>query len=385
MSIRRDPRMLNAQGQPAFIIDHRDEYGRRKQVRTDACTLKDAQRIERDILTRIDKAKALGVPKQALSATTFEKFTDDIYLPAIKLEVKAGTYERYANIAKHLKNFFGKMSIGSIEPLTIDEYFDSRRKEVTAMGRAPGAGELRNRRFQLRAIFKRAMKKRLVKFNPVDASDSIDYTPAPKEALTRDQEERILSAAPEWLKPILILGIYSGMRRAEITSMRWEHIKDGMIYIPKENSKTGRPRSVPISSEMESALAPLAKRKLEEGSPGWVFWNAPAKSPYKANSVTLAVRRIADALSIKTTFHATRVTFVTDARESGKITDAELMAVTGHSTLRMLDHYTKIKSEHLKGRTEGLRRPKDATQAQQEAMERGEALAQPVVAQRDQA
>jgi hypothetical protein len=55
-------------------------------------------------------------------------------------------------------------------------------------------------------------------------------------------------------------------------------------------------------------------------------------------------------LNIKTTFHATRITFVTDARESGKIIDAHVMAITDHSIGRIPDHYTKIKSEDLKGR-----------------------------------
>jgi len=367
MSIRRDPRMRNAEGEPAFIIDYKDEHGRRKQVRTDACTLKDAQRIERDILTRIDKAKALGVPKQALTGMRFDQFTDEIYLPAVKQEVKAGTYERYVVLAGHLKDHFGKMALSSIEPLTIDEYFASRGDEVTAMGRAPGAGELRNRRFQLRAIMKRAMKKRLIQSNPVDASDSIEYEPAQKASLTRSEEEKILAAMPEWLRGVAIMGIYGGMRVSEATGMKWEHIRDGLIYIPAENSKTGRPRCVPVTSEIEATLTPLRARRLAEGSPSWVFWNPDRKAPFKADSAVKKYGTIARRLGINATSHCGRVTFVTDARESGKITDAQVMAITGHSTARMLDHYTKIKPEHLKGVTEGLRRRKDAESVQNEA------------------
>jgi integrase len=368
MSIRRDSRMLNAQGQPAFIIDYRDEYGRRKQTRTDACVEKDAKRIERAILTEIDKAKSLGVPRQALTGMTFEVFTDTVYLPAIKTEVRESTYERYVSLTQHLKNHFGKMTLASIQPLTIDEYFKDRSGEKTRQGRAPGAGELRNRLFQLRAIMKRAMLKRLITSNPVEATNRMEYTAEPKEALTKAQEDDILAASPEWLRPIIVMGIYGGMRKAEITGMEWEHLKDGMIFIPEENSKTGHARYVPISTEMEAALAPLRVRRLAEGSPSHVFWNAPAKSPYSAHSVGLAYKRVVKRLGISTTFHATRVTFVTDARESGKITDAHLMAITGHRTVSMLNHYTKVKPEHLKGLTEGLRRQKDAESAQNEAV-----------------
>jgi integrase len=368
MSIRRCTRgMLNAQGEPAFLVDYRDEHGRRKTVRTDACTLKDAQRIERDILTEIDKAKALGVPRAALSAITFASFAETVYLPWIKGEVRETTYYRYVGLVKHLTDYFGSMTLASIEPLTIDGYFQSRVNEKTHQNRPPGAGELLNRRGQLSAIMQHALKKRLIQYNPVLATDRPDYTPAPKAALTRGEEERILAAAKPWLRPIIVMGLYGGMREGEIALMRWEHIKDGLIFIPAENCKTGHARHVPISSEMEAALAPLRERRLAEGSPPWVFWNAARQAPYSPDSISSTYKRLVGKLKIKTTFHSSRVTFITDARESGKITDAVLMEITGHRTAAMLNHYTKIKPEHLIGATEGLRRGKDATQVQHEA------------------
>src|SRR5262245_7265293 len=147
MSVRRRPEMLNSLGEPAFIIDYRDEHGRRKQIRTEATTLKDARLIEASILTKVELAKRLPVPKQALEAMTVERFTLDVYLPAVELEVKPKTYEGYEVIVKDLNKYFGKMTLASIEPLTIDDYFDSRGNEITQMGRPPGAGTLRNRRF----------------------------------------------------------------------------------------------------------------------------------------------------------------------------------------------------------------------------------------------
>jgi integrase len=359
--------MLNAQGEPSYCIDFKDEHGRRKQVRTNACTERDAARMLRAALDRIDKAGALGVPKQALESMTFARFTDLVYLPAIEQKVRASTYERYVNLARHLTDYFGTMALASIEPLTIDDYFKSRGTERTNQGVIPKPEEFRNRRFQLMAIMKHSIKKRLIPSSPVEATDRIEYTPAPRVALTLTDEERILGACPAWLAPIVTFGIYGGMRMGEIVAIRWEHLQDGLIYIPEENSKTGTARHVPLTREMEAALAPLRARRLAEGSPAWMFWNAPRKSAYTAHGVSLAYRRVARSLGIKTSFHATRVTFITDARESGKITDAALMKIVGHSTGRMLDHYTKVKPEHLKGLTDGLRRQEDAESVQNEA------------------
>lgn len=355
MSVRQREDVLNALGKPAWIVDYRDEHGKRRQEKTEARTQKEAQTIEAAIKAKIDLAKAMGVPKQALTGTTFSDFVETTFLPAIKLSVRESTYEGYSNTAGDLKEYFGEMLLSSIEPLTIDEYFKGRDKEKTYTGRPPGEGTLRNRLNRMNQIMKMALRKRLIQYNPVEAVDRRKYKPAPKAALTKSQEEKILAKAPAWLRPILTMGIYGGMRVSEILGMQWEHIEGGLIFIPEENSKNHKPRWIPISSEMEAALATLQAGRLAVGSPGYVFWNAARKSPYKRQGVYSALKRVAGNLGIDTTTHATRVTFITDARESGKITDAHLMAITGHADARMLNLYTKVKPEHLKGLTEGLR------------------------------
>jgi integrase len=362
MSVRQRPAMLNALGQPAWIVDYKDEHGRRKELRTDATSKKDAQVIEAGIKLQIEKAKALGVTKQALSGMTFSKFVDEVFLPAIGQSVRESTYQGYSITAKDLNDYFGSMLISSIEPLTIDRYFETRHREKTYKGTAPGEGTLRNRLNRMNQIMKFALRKRLIQYNPVEAVNRRKYKPAPKAPITKTQEEKILNASQDWLKPILTMGIYGGMRVSEILGMQWEHIQNGLIFIPEENSKNHKARWVPISSEMEAALAPLQARRLVKGSKPYVFWNEARQEPYKRQGVYTAVKRIAGQLGIDTTIHATRVTFITDARESGKITDAHLMAITGHADARMLNLYTKVQPEHLKGLTEGLRRPKDATQ-----------------------
>ncbi len=362
MSIRRRPELLNARGQPAFIIDYRDEYGRRKQVKTEALTLKEAQGIEAAIRTKIEKAKALGVPQQALTGMTFGRFVDEVYLPAIGQKIRPSTLEGYTVTAEDLKAYFGTMALASIEPTVLDGFFEKRKKDL-------GPGTLKNRLTQLNAMMKMALRKRIILSNPVDGVERWKVESAPKAALTPEQEEAVMAGLPEWCRPIAVMGFYGGMRVSEILGMKWEHLQvdPGLIYIPQENAKNGKPRFVPLTSEMEAALAPLRARRLAEGSPPWIFWNAARQAPYKRQGVYCAYARVAGRLKLGTAFHATRVTFVTDARESGKIPDGKLMAITGHADVRMLGVYTKIRPESLKGATEGLRSRKDATQTQHEA------------------
>ncbi len=367
MSVRQRPEILNALGKPAWIVDYRDEYGRRKQIKTNSLTEREAKIIEADLLLKVDRARREKVSVDALNPVTFSTFVDETYLPWIKTEVKEKTYKRYVVLTGHLKDYFGTMILASIKPTTVDDEFKAMLREKTIQGRAPGAGELKNRLNQLGAILDMAIKKELLRTaNPAHYANRIRYTPKKKHFITEAEEEKILAAAPDWLKPIIVVGLYGGMREAEITAIKWEHVGEDYIVIPAENSKTGETRYIPLNAEIRAAIGDRTSRRLEEGSPPWVFYSRSRKGPFLPNSVSMAFKRVASGLSIPATFHCTRVAFVTSARNGGKIKDVHLKAITGHKTDQMLEHYTKVQPEHLIGTTEGLRRSKDATQVQHE-------------------
>lgn len=354
MSIRRSTEgMMNALGEPAFIIDYRDEHGRRRQIRTDATTMRDARLAEAAILTQIEKAKALGISRQALTPKTFAEFTDQTYLPAMQGKVRESTYKSYERLCGKLKDYFGTMSLASITPNTIDEYFRSTSRETTAQKRAPGAGELNNRRARLMAIMGMAEMKEWIPRNPVKAVERQEYDPEEKHLITQDEEEKLLAASPNWLRPFIVMGLYGGLREGEIARMKWEHVQGGFIHIPEENAKNGEARDIPINTRMEAVLADLARVRMQEGSPDWVFYSRQRKGHFLPNSVSMAFKRLADALDIPVTFHCTRHTFITRMQDAG-IALPHLKAITGQKTDAMVAHYTHLKRAHLKGKTDVL-------------------------------
>jgi len=351
--VYRDPKMLNAQGEPTYCLDYKDEHGRRRQVRTNACTQKDAERLLRAALTQIDKAGALGITQQALKQTTFGTFTDEVYLPAMKATVRESTYTGYERHCERLKEFFGGMTLPSIRAETIEAYIRKAEKETTIQGGPPGAGELLNRRARLGAILEMAYKRDLIQKNYARCVERPKYTPEEKHLISAVDEKKLLNAAPAWLRPAIIIGLYGGLRESEIAALTWDNVGDGLLHVPY--SKNGEARDVPLNSEIEAALASL-DRAIKDGRPvARVFWNAALESPRSASSIGNAFKRVADALGIPATFHCTRHTFITRMRTGeSTIPDAELMAITGHKTARMLQTYTHVKAEHLVGKTEGL-------------------------------
>jgi integrase len=337
--------MKNSLGENSFIIDYRDEHGKRKQTRTDACTLKDAQRIERSILTEIDKAKTLGLSREALSPTTFSAFAEKVYLPSIEKTVRASTYKRYEDLYNNLKAFFGQMNLASITPAAIDNYFAKAENSADA----PGPGELHNRRARLGAILEMAMIRRLIQYNPIRAVKGRSYNPKKRHVITPDEEKALFKHSPSWLKPFIVIGLYGGMRESEISAMKWEDVKDNFIHIP--DSKTGEPRYVPINDQIRAVLG-AQDRVIIGGKPvAHVFWNASILKPFSGNSISEGFRRVARDAGVPATFHCTRSTFVTRIRDAG-VNDARVMAITGHKTARMLQHYTNLGPKHLEGATD---------------------------------
>jgi integrase len=84
--------------------------------------------------------------------------------------------------------------------------------------------------------------------------------------LQTDEEARLLQHASKDLQDLIIAAVDTGMRRRELLSLQWTHVMYDAKHQPKalmiaaENSKTGRPRTMPVMSARLRAL--LLRRRL---------------------------------------------------------------------------------------------------------------------------
>jgi integrase len=357
--------MLNVQRKHAYCLDYKDEHGRRRQIRTNACTKKDAERELRSILDRMDKAKALGITPEAMRKDTFATFVDEVFLPAKENRVKASTHRLYSITCERLKEYFGNMTLASIRAETIDAYLKKSRSETTCRGGPPSGAVLIQRRARLLEILEMAVKRDIIIKNYAKCVDRPKYKPQERHLITPDEENRLIEAAPAWLKPMIIVGLYGGMRVSEIAVMTWSNINDGWIHIP--DSKNGEKRDVPINSEIRAALASL-DRPTQDGKPvEWVFPNKSRKWHRHSQAVSNTFTSLAKKLGIPVTFHCTRHTCITRLRLLKNVPDPLIMKISGHKSLKMLDVYTHVQPVDLRGVTEGLGMPKDANQMQDRA------------------
>jgi integrase len=137
------------------------------------------------------------------------------------------------------------------------------------------------------------------------------------------------------------IAIHTGMRRGEIFSLKWEQIRNGLIYLTE--TKSGKARQIPINNRAALVFRDLRQRNQ-------------LKSPYVFCG-TDGKRLLGHLRSFKTAcgkvgledfrFHDLRHTFASQLVMRGASLKA-VQELLGHADLKMTMRYAHLSHEHLK-------------------------------------
>jgi integrase len=196
--------------------------------------------------------------------------------------------------------------------------------------------------------------------------------PKEKGVLTFAERRKLINArvTDPLSRLAVLLGLLCGMRRGEVRGLKWGDVNNGLIelthnYVNVEGlkkPKRGKTRTVPYPAIVETAFKAVYKMAKQPASDTYVFENfdRPGK-PMGETFFRNAIKRELEAIGITArkeatknnlavpneqkrrnlTFHSLRHTFITLGRLDG-ISDLEIQAVAGHSTRRMMEHYTHV-------------------------------------------
>lgn len=145
-------------------------------------------------------------------------------------------------------------------------------------------------------------------------------------ALTGAEIDRMFAACTEWGQPIrdrhaamLTLGVYCGLRRAEIISVEREHVLgDSLRVIGKGNKE----REVPLARVARTKLGPWLARRGDKPGPLLTTMTARGgyltENPLSVSAVVLCLQELAEKAGV-TDFsaHDLRRTFITTLLEKG--------------------------------------------------------------------
>jgi integrase len=155
---------------------------------------------------------------------------------------------------------------------------------------------------------------------------------------TAGELERLLSACEAtrcpWLPAIIQLAVETGMRRSELLAMRWNDVNLGASTVLLRNTKTGLPRTVPLSVRALKIIRDMPRF-------GELVFGV------SANAVRLAWERLKRRAQVSDLrFHDLRHEAVSRFFEKG-LNMPEVAAISGHRDPRMLMRYTHPKAEAI--------------------------------------
>ena len=163
--------------------------------------------------------------------------------------------------------------------------------------------------------------------------------------LSVEEFQRLLEAAPNYLRPILLLAHDTGMRRGEILNLRWSQVdlQHGFICLEGADTKTDEGRSVPLNERLTKALKDAMHSAIRPAS-GPVFHRQgkPIKDIREVFTVACCKAAIADFR-----FHDLRHSAATGMLRAGAPL-TEIGQVLRHSQLASTAIYAKADIQALR-------------------------------------
>ena len=261
--------------------------------------------------------------KSQIKNPTLEQFADKF----LQRRIENRSYGRDVLFVKHLKRHFGnKRFMSSIYPENVEDYKSWRKTEGVANATV-------NREMAcLKRMYNLAMQWGDAKQNPVQHIKFLPEPPKKDRFVTQEQAIKLIDAASNTFKPILITAFNTGMRLQEVLGLKWDMIRIWDIggEIELVYTKNGKKRYVPLNKTMLELLKDIKQQNefVFIGNRG-----EPLKSVRKP--METAIRR---AGIEKATFHDLRHSWASWLSEQG-VDPYTIMEIGGWADMKTLMRY----------------------------------------------
>lgn len=214
------------------------------------------------------------------------------------------------NIAKALKykKLWGNRQLKDISPIDIEKYRMSRKKEIKVKEKIVGGVVVEAKKISattinrdvevIRKMFSIAIDNGWIDKNPcrnikkLRQENKLERYLLPEEEIRMYQVckgdfsflgveekgkiERLYKNRFEYMTPILVCALNTGMRKGEILSFTWRCVSLENKKITLLDTKNGKKRYIPINSMLMKELEKLDKNKISE----YVFANPATNTRY---------------------------------------------------------------------------------------------------------
>lgn len=195
----------------------------------------------------------------------------------------------------------------------------------------------------LRAAYEAGLKLRLVSSNP---ASSVAYlasqNPDGIHAWTTEEVEQFEAKYPVGTKPRLAMALllYTGQRRSDVVRLGRQHVRGDVLTFTQQKGRKRKPvqLTLPIVPELARIIAATP-------SGGLTFLTTERGTPYTVDSFGNRFRAWCRAAGLPhCSPHGLRKAAASRLAELGA-TAHQIMAVTGHRTLKEVDRYTRAATQ----------------------------------------
>jgi len=277
-------------------------------------------------------AKARDEQPQHTYADAVERFFAEA-------SVKPRTKATYRSNDKACRATLGTLTLADINRRAIAEHISARKQAGVT------DATIRRDLAFLSSLFSMATRWEWVDTNPVTAISkrSLKESRPRTRFLTRAEFAALKRAAPDFLKPMLVLAVETGMRREELLGLTVRAIDLERREIHLDKTKTNAPRRVPLVDTAVVTVESLLNAPNRPLSP-YVFCKADGSryvDPKKGFASALKASGIKDFR-----WHDLRHTFASWWVQGGGDL-YRLSRVLGHSTLQMSARYGHLRTDDL--------------------------------------
>ncbi len=281
------------------------------------------------------------------------------------------TYQVQKLYLATLVDYFGRKGIKNITHADVDRFRITRLDTETTRETPRKIASVNRELETLRAVLNFALQQGWITKNPFKAGPTLILKSAEvhrDRVLSFEEEARLLAACTgkrSHLKPLLITAMDTAMRRGELFKLKWRHVNlvSGMIHVEAMNSKTMRPRDVPMTGRVMRELRELFETSKNDPDDRVFGITDTIKTGFKS---ACQAAGIADFR-----FHDARHTATTRMIAAG-IPPAEVMKITGHTQMitflrylnptterkrtvaDILDNYLQTQADQAEKDTEGV-------------------------------
>lgn len=313
-----------------------------QQVRksTEVENRKLAEKIYNKIMYEIDEGKWFEKPvdQRKTSLELAQKYEEG----AFKETKSWRSVQGYLN---QLKDFFGSYLLDDITPAVIDDFKQKRKSS----GVKPATI---NRQLN---IFKRMLNLAKKRWMWIKDVPHVEMEPNADKKRSRhlsfDEFSRLLGFCDTWLRPIVVVAAWTGLRQGNIINLKKSEVDlfTRRIALDGDHTKNGEDLFIPIAVPAFEAL----KSTMKSSKSRYVFCDKDGNS-YHPLKVQRHFRvALKDAGIEDFRFHDLRHCFASWNRQAGLDLDT-LADLMGHKDTRMTRRYAHITPGHLSTAIERL-------------------------------